>query len=218
MSPMPPVQYRGHDGDGVFIAFEGGDGAGKSTQIEALAVSLREQGREVLLTREPGGTSVGSDIRQVVLHGEHVDTRAEALLFAADRAHHVATVVRPALERGVVVLTDRYMDSSIAYQGTARGADPDEIASLSSWAVRGLLPALTVLLDVDPQVGYRRRRGQHDRLESEGEAFHHQVRKAFRELAAAAPERYLVLDAASTRADLQSQIDGRVAELLGDRR
>ncbi|MGB3686416.1 MAG: dTMP kinase [Ornithinimicrobium sp.] len=214
MSPMPHEQARGHGGGGAFIAFEGGDGAGKSTQIDALAASLSEKGREVLLTREPGGTPVGSAIRQVVLHGEHVDARAEALLFAADRAHHVATVVRPALERGVVVLTDRYMDSSVAYQGAARGADPQEIADLSAWATRGLLPDLTVLLDLDPQVGYQRRRGQHDRLESESEAFHLQVRSAFCDLAAAAPQRYLLLDAATDVADLQRAIADRVAALL----
>lgn len=217
MSPMPHAPHRGRDGAGVFVAFEGGDGAGKSTQIDALAASLAAQGREVLLTREPGGTPVGSAIRQVVLHGEHVDARAEALLFAADRAHHVATVVRPALEGGAVVLTDRYLDSSIAYQGTARGADPQEIADVSSWATRGLVPDLTVLLDVDPQVGYQRRRGQHDRLESEGEAFHQQVRSAFCDLAAAAPDRYLVLDAGNDPADLQRAIADRVAALLGSR-
>ncbi|MGB5952520.1 MAG: dTMP kinase [Ornithinimicrobium sp.] len=214
MSPMPPTQHRGHGGSGVFIAFEGGDGAGKSTQIDALAASLTAQGHRVLLTREPGGTRVGAQIRQVVLHGEHVDARAEALLFAADRAHHVATVVRPALERGEVVLSDRYMDSSIAYQGAARGADPQEIAGLSMWATWGLLPELTVLLDVDPQVGFQRRRGQHDRLESESEAYHQKVRAAFRDLEQADPQRYLVLDAAAGQADLEALIAARVETLL----
>ncbi|CAN5553757.1 dTMP kinase [soil metagenome] len=215
MFPMPPVQHRGRVGHGVFIAFEGGDGAGKSTQIDALAASLVAQSRDVVVTREPGGTHVGSAIRQVVLHGEHVEARAEALLFAADRAHHVATVVRPALARGAVVLTDRYMDSSIAYQGAARGADRHEIADLSLWATHGLLPDLTFLLDVDPQVGYQRRRGEHDRLESESADFHQQVRAAFLDLAAAAPSRYLVLDADQDPADLVAQTAARVGALLG---
>lgn len=189
-SPMPELP-------GVFVAFEGGDGAGKSTQSRLLGAALEAVGREVLLTREPGGTELGAAIRQVLLHGDHVAPRAEALLFAADRAHHVATVVRPALRRGAVVLTDRYIDSSIAYQGVARALRHDEIRDISLWAVEGLLPELTVLLDVTAAEGRARRGGVHDRLEREDDTFHDAVRAGYRQLAERDPARYLVLDAAS---------------------
>lgn len=182
---------------GLFLAVEGGDGAGKSTQVQLLAAALTAAGRDVLVTRQPGGTDLGVEIRALVLHGDHISPRAEALLYAADKAHHVDTVVAPALAEGRVVLTDRYVDSAIAYQGAGRDLGGDEIARLQSWAVGGLVPDLTILLDVTPEVG-RSRRGQvHDRLEAEGDAFHAAVREGFLVLAAAAPERYLVVDAAS---------------------
>jgi len=182
---------------GLFLAVEGGDGAGKSTQVQLLAAALTAAGRDVLVTRQPGGTDLGVEIRALVLHGDHISPRAEALLYAADKAHHVDTVVAPALAEGRVVLTDRYVDSAMAYQGAGRDLGADEIARLQSWAVGGLVPDLTILLDVTPEVG-RSRRGQvHDRLEAEGDAFHAAVREGFLVLAAAAPERYLVVDAAS---------------------
>ena len=149
---------------GTFISFEGGDGVGKSTQLRLLALWLADGGHEVVATREPGGTPLGVALREAVMHGDHVAPRAEALIYAADRAHHVATVVRPALERGAVVLTDRYLDSSVAYQGTGRDLGADEVERLSLWAVEGLLPDLTVLLDLDPAVGMSRLTGDPDRL------------------------------------------------------
>jgi dTMP kinase len=198
----------------VFVSFEGGDGAGKSTQAALLGQWLRGQGREVLLTREPGGTPVGVAIREVLLHGAHVAPRAEALLFAADRAHHVATVVRPALQRGAVVLTDRYLDSSIAYQGVARTLAADDVRDLSLWATEGLLPDLTVLLDVAAGEG-RARRGQvHDRLEREDDAFHDRVREGFLALAARDPARYLVLDARAPAQQIHTAVRERFRQLL----
>lgn len=198
-----------------YIVFEGGDGAGKTTQIEALAQWLRQAGRTVVVTREPGGTELGRQIRQLVLHGDHVDPRAEALLFAADRAHHIAIHVRPALERGDIVLQDRYLDSSIAYQGQGRDLAPDDIRSLSMWATRDLLPELTVVLDVDPAVGRARRGEVHDRLEREADDFHARVRAQFLAMAQAEPQRYLVLDASRPRDELAATIRARVAPLIG---
>ena len=180
--------------DGVFIAFEGGDGAGKSTQVVLLAEALRARGRTVLVTRQPGGTELGAAIRDLVLHGDHVSPRAEALLFAADKAHHVDLVVRPALARGEVVLTDRYTDSSVAYQGAGRDLGAAEVNDLQMWAVDGLVPELTVVVDVAPEEGRRRRGGTHDRLESEEDAFHESIRGHFLSMAAGHPERYLVVD------------------------
>ncbi|GAB3491586.1 dTMP kinase [Flexivirga lutea] len=194
----------------MFIAFEGGDGAGKTTQIELLRERLAAVGYDVVVTREPGGTELGADIRQVLLHGGDVAPRAEALLFAADRAHHIATVVRPALRRGAVVLQDRYIDSSVAYQGAGRELDPLEIKRLSLWATQDLVPDLTVLLDVTPQDG-RRRRGQvHDRLESEQDDFHARVREHYLQLAAAEPGRYLVVDASLPREEIAAIVAERV--------
>ncbi|MGN6414958.1 dTMP kinase [Flexivirga sp.] len=194
----------------MFIAFEGGDGAGKTTQIELLRERLAAVGYDVVVTREPGGTELGADIRQVLLHGGDVAPRAEALLFAADRAHHIATVVRPALRRGAIVLQDRYIDSSVAYQGAGRELDPLEIKRLSLWATQDLVPDLTVLLDVTPQDG-RRRRGQvHDRLESEQDDFHARVREHYLQLAAAEPGRYLVVDASLPREEIAAIVAERV--------
>ncbi len=201
----------------VFIAFEGGDGAGKSTQVAALASWLRERGHEVVLTREPGGTELGGRIRAALLHGDHIGPRAEALLFAADRAHHVEQLIRPALAQGQVVITDRYSDSSVAYQGAGRALAVDEIAQLSRWATGGLVPDLTVLLDVSPETGRRRRSGRdEDRMEAEAAEFHTRVRAHFLELAQGAPERYLVLDAGAPIANLSAAVSARVGELLQD--
>ncbi len=194
----------------VFIAFEGGDGAGKTTQIDLLRARLTAQGRDVVVTREPGGTELGVSIRQVLLHGDDVAPRAEALLFAADRAHHVATVVRPALQRGAVVLQDRYLDSSVAYQGAGRQLDPVEIKRLSLWATEDLLPDLTVLLDVTAHDGRARRGAVHDRLESEEDDFHNRVREHYLQLAAADPDRYLVVDASLPREEIAAIVAERV--------
>ncbi|QHT57940.1 dTMP kinase [Cellulomonas sp. H30R-01] len=199
---------------GLFVSFEGGDGAGKSTQARLLAERLRALGREVVLTREPGGTALGQTLRDAVLHGEHVDARTEALLYATDRAHHVASLVRPALERGAVVVTDRYLDSSVAYQGTGRDLGADEVENLSLWATRGLLPALTVLLDLDPDVGRARLTSAPDRLESEGDDFHRRTRLAFLDRATADPDRWLVLDATRPADELAAVIGDRVEALL----
>ncbi len=180
--------------DRLFLAFEGGDGAGKSTQVRLLAQALRARGREVVVTRQPGGTELGAAIRDLVLHGDHVSPRAEALLFAADKAHHVDQLVRPALEAGEVVITDRYTDSSVAYQGAGRHLGAAEVHDLQMWAVDGLVPALTVVVDITAEEGRRRRGDTHDRLESEEDTFHDAIRQHFLSMAAGHPERYLVVD------------------------
>jgi len=198
---------------GLFISFEGGDGAGKSTQLALLAAWLREQGREVVTTREPGGTDLGRSVRELLLHGDDVDERTEALLYAADRAHHVTTLVRPALARGAVVLTDRYLDSSVAYQGGGRGLTAERVEELNLWAVDGLLPRLTVLLDLDPAQLPARLTGAPDRLERAGAEFHHRTRQAFLERAAAHPERFVVLDAARPVEEIAAEVRERVAAL-----
>jgi dTMP kinase len=195
---------------GLFVAFEGGDGAGKSTQVRLLAQALTNAGREVVVTRQPGGTPLGSAIRDLVLHGGHVSPRAEALLYAADKAHHVDELIRPTLERGVDVLTDRYTDSSIAYQGAGRDLGPQEIHELLVWAVAGLFPDLTIVVDVPAAVGRARRGSVHDRIESEGDDFHERVRQHFLDLAAAAPQRYLVLDGTADPADLHAKVVARL--------
>ncbi|MBV2357887.1 dTMP kinase [Streptomyces sp. J2-1] len=183
--------------NGFFIALEGGDGAGKSTQAEALAEWVRAKGHEVVLTREPGATPVGKRLRSILLDvsSAGLSHRAEALLYAADRAEHVDTVVRPALERGAVVISDRYIDSSVAYQGAGRDLSPTEIARINRWATDGLVPHLTVLLDVDPETARERFTEAPDRLESEPAEFHARVRAGFLTLAASDPGRYLVVDA-----------------------
>ncbi|MFH5824947.1 dTMP kinase [Georgenia sp. AZ-5] len=199
---------------GCFVALEGGDGAGKSTQRALLGEWLTALGHEVVLTREPGGTALGRVLRDAVLHGDDVDPRTEALLYATDRAHHVHRLVRPALRRGAVVVTDRYLDSSVAYQGAARALGTAEIRALSLWATEGLLPDLTVLLDVDPAVGAARRAGAPDRIERESAAFHARVREHFLELAAEDPGRYLVVDAAAAPEDIHAAVRARLAPLL----
>jgi len=202
---------------GLFISFEGGDGAGKSTQARLLARWLEERGRRALLTFEPGDTPLGRVLRDAVMHGDHVDERAEALIYAADRAHHVATVVRPALERGDVVLTDRYLDSSVAYQGVGRGLGAADVEWISLWATKNLLPHLTVLLDIDPVAGLSRMTGEPDRLERAGDEFHRLTRQAYLDRAAADPGRWLVLDAGSPPDELAAAIRARVAPLLDAR-
>ena len=198
---------------GVFITFEGGDGSGKSTQIQSVRDWFESRGREVVVTREPGGTELGTEIRRLVQNGpEDVDARTEALLYAADRAYHVATVIAPALERGAVVLGDRYIDSSLAYQGAARSLGVDEIASLSAWATRGLYPSLTFLLDLPPEVGARRRTDAPDRMERESMDFHERVRHEYLRLADAEPDRIVVIDAVGTVDEVFSEIRGVLVE------
>ena len=198
---------------GVFITFEGGDGSGKSTQIQSVRDWFESRGREVIVTREPGGTELGTEIRRLVQNGpEDVDARTEALLYAADRAYHVATVIGPALERGAVVLGDRYIDSSLAYQGAARSLGVDEIASLSAWATQGLYPSLTFLLDLPPEVGARRRTDAPDRMERESMDFHERVRHQYLRLADAEPDRIVVIDAVGTVDEVFSEIRGVLVE------
>jgi len=203
---------------GLFVTFEGGDGVGKSTQAALLAARLEAAGRTVVRTREPGGTDLGVQLRQLLQHQPgHIDPRAEALLYAADRAHHIATVVRPALAAGSVVLQDRYLDSSIAYQGAGRVLEPQAIRDLSLWATDGLLPDLTILLDLDPELGaVRRAGGEYDRMEAESLDFHRRVRDGYLALAAAEPGRFLVLDATQAPEALAEQIAERVLGLLGE--
>lgn len=205
---------------GMFIVFEGGEGAGKSTQVTRLADALKAEGRDVVVTREPGATDIGARIRGLVLDRDKTEApspRAEALLYAADRAHHVATVVRPALTRGAVVISDRYVDSSLAYQGAGRTLPVQEVSWLSAWATGGLKPDLVVLLDVDPGVGLTRvdsRGVGTDRLESESRAFHERVRYAFLDLAASDPKRYLVLDASRPVDEIADAVVQRISGLL----
>lgn len=203
---------------GLFISFEGIDGVGKSTQIDLLEKHLGELGRKTLRTLEPGGTELGVEIRHLLLHRKgEVAPRAEALLYAADRAHHVATKVRPALESGTDVLIDRYLDSSVAYQGAGRDLDSAEIRNLSLFAVQGLLPNLTILLDLDAQASLARREktGQEpDRLEREKVEFFEAVRQGYLALAAAEPNRFFVVDASQTIEDMATVIRSRVDELL----
>ena len=204
---------------GLFISLEGIDGVGKSTQSDLLEEFLRSQGREVVRTLEPGGTELGQEIRHLLLHRKgDVAPRAEALLYAADRAHHVATKIRPALERGEVVLTDRYLDSSVAYQGVGRALRAQDVRDISMFAVEGLLPDLTILLDLEASAAAERRRSTGeapDRLEQEKIEFFEAVRQAYLDMAAAEPNRWLVIDARESVDEMQAKIRKRVAELLG---
>ena len=203
---------------GLFITLEGGDGSGKSTQAALLGEWLVAEGREIVRTREPGGTPFGNEVREIVLHSRgEISPRAEALLYAADRAHHIATKVRPALQRGEIVIQDRYLDSSVAYQGAGRVLDATEIRELSLWAAEGLLPDVTILLDLDETVARHRldsANKRFDRLEAEKSEFHARVRHSFLALAAAEPERFLVLDASAPIAELAELIRARIAPLL----
>jgi dTMP kinase len=203
---------------GLFISFEGIDGVGKSTQADELEEFVRARGFDVVRSFEPGGTELGQEIRHLLLHRKgDVSPRAEALLYAADRSHHVATKIRPALEAGKVVIADRYLDSSVAYQGAGRELETKEIRDLSLWATNGLLPKLTVLLDLDPETARTRRDEtgtEPDRLEREKIDFFTAVRSGYLELAANEPERFLVVDATKSREEIQQLIRARVSELL----
>ncbi|MFE7748681.1 dTMP kinase [Streptomyces sp. NPDC057428] len=202
--------------NGFFLVLEGGDGAGKSTQVEALASWIRAKGHDVVVTREPGATPIGKRLRSILLDvsSAGLSNRAEALLYAADRAEHVDSVVRPALERGAIVISDRYIDSSVAYQGAGRDLAPTEIARISRWATSGLVPHLTVLLDVDPQTARERFTEAPDRLESEPAEFHDRVRSGFLTLAAADPARYLVVDAGQEPETITTVVRHRLDRLL----
>lgn len=198
---------------GLFIVFEGGDGAGKSTQVALLRDALCREGRQVTVTRQPGGTPLGQQIRDLVLHGEHVSPRAEALLFAADKAHHVETLIRPALQRGDVVISDRYTDSSVAYQGAGRALGAQEVHDLNMWAVEDLVPDLTVVVDISAAEGRRRRGEVHDRLESEEDTFHEAIRQHFLAMARGNPQRYLVVDGTHPPEQIHAEVMGRLEQL-----
>ena len=208
-----PVPRRG-----LLVAFEGGEGVGKTTQARLLAIWLREQGYDVVATQEPGATKMGMRLRALLLDTAHtgLSPRAEALMYAADRAEHVESVIIPALERGTVVVTDRYVDSSIAYQGRGRNQPVGEVAGLNRWATGGLEPDLTILLDLPPEAGLGRRSVSADRLEAEPADFHERVREGFLAQAQANPGRYLVLDATRTPAELSALIQDRVRDVLPD--
>ena len=199
---------------GVFIAFEGGEGTGKSTQSKLLKKWLEKEGEEVVLSREPGGTDLGQGLRKILLGHETgaISPRAEALLYAADRAHHVFATIRPALDRGDVVITDRYFDSSIAYQGAGRVLQPNEVARISRWATESLFPTLTIIIDMPADVGLGRLKSR-DRLEAEPLAFHERVRNEFLQIATMDPERYLIVDGLQDIDDIHEQIISRVGEL-----
>jgi dTMP kinase len=208
-----------HTTTGVFVCFEGGEGAGKSTQSRALATSLEERGFHTLLTFEPGDTPVGKEVRRIVLDpatGELSD-RTEVLLYAADKAEHVDTVVLPALARGEVVITDRYVDSTLAYQGAGRTLAAAEVEQVARWATHDLRPHLTVVLDVDPEHGFGRF-AERDRIEGESPEFHRRVRAAFVEMASADPDHYLVIDAGRSAAEIADEVLARVEPLLGQAR
>jgi dTMP kinase len=199
---------------GVFIAFEGGEGTGKSTQSKLLKEWLETRGESVVLSREPGGTDLGQGLRKILLGHETgvISPRAEALLYAADRAHHVFSVIRPALAEGKVVITDRYFDSSIAYQGAGRVLAPGEVARISRWATESLFPTLTIVIDLAAEIGIGRLHNP-DRLEAEPLAFHERVRQEFLQLARLDPERYLVVDGKQTIQEIHAAIIARVGEL-----
>jgi dTMP kinase len=199
---------------GTFIAFEGGEGTGKSTQSKLLKKWLEDRGETVVLSREPGGTDLGQGLRKILLGHEtgEISPRAEALLYAADRAHHVYSVIRPALARGEVVISDRYFDSSIAYQGAGRILSPGEVARISRWATESLFPTLTIVIDLSAETGIGRLKS-HDRLEAEPLAFHERVRQEFLQISRLDPERYLVVDGTQTIEQIHNEIINRVATI-----
>jgi dTMP kinase len=199
---------------GILIAFEGGEGTGKSTQSQLLAKWLEQEGETVVLSREPGGTELGKDLRKILLGHETgvISPRAEALLYAADRAHHVFSVIRPGLAEGKVVISDRYFDSSAAYQGAGRVLNPGEVARISRWATESLYPTLTILIDVPAEIGLGRLQSR-DRLEAEPTEFHERVRQEFLQIAMMDPERYFVVDGTQSVEEIHTQIIARVAEL-----
>jgi dTMP kinase len=204
----------GQTTQGIFIAFEGGEGTGKSTQSKLLAQWLEQEGETVLLSREPGGTELGKDLRKILLGHEtgDISPRAEALLYAADRAHHVYSVIRPALDRGEVVISDRYFDSSAAYQGAGRVLNPTEVARISRWATESLYPTLTILIDLPAEIGLGRLQSR-DRLEAESNDFHERVRQEYLQIAMMDPERYFVVDGTQSVEEINTQITARVTEL-----
>ena len=204
----------GQTTQGIFVAFEGGEGTGKSTQSKLLAQWLEQEGETVLLSREPGGTELGKDLRKILLGHEtgDISPRAEALLYAADRAHHVYSVIRPALDRGEVVISDRYFDSSAAYQGAGRVLNPTEVARISRWATESLYPTLTILIDLPAEIGLGRLQSR-DRLEAESNDFHERVRQEYLQIAMMDPERYFVVDGTQSVEEISTQITARVAEL-----
>jgi len=200
---------------GVFVVFEGGDGVGKTTQVDRLCAWLADAGLEVLKTFEPGDTTVGAMIRRIVLDpatGE-MSPRAEALLYAADKAQHIFSVVRPALERGAVVVCDRYVDSMLAYQGAGRVLELADVERIARWATEDLRPDLTVVLDAELSDGIHAK-AQKDRLESAGDVFHERTRHFFMELARRDPERYLVLNARASRDEIAAEVVARIVPLL----
>ena len=203
---------------GLFVAFEGGEGSGKTTQARLVAIWLRELGYDVVTTHEPGATKVGMRLRALLLDTAHagMSPHAEALMYAADRAEHVSTVIKPALDRGAVVITDRYVDSSLAYQGAGRSLPVEDIARLNDWATGGRTPDLTVLLDMNPMAGLARRTRSADRLEAEPAEFHNRVRSGFLALAKADPSRYLIVDADGQQDDITREITTRIRALLPD--
>jgi dTMP kinase len=202
---------------GLFIAFEGGEGVGKSTQVDRLAGWLRDRGHDVVVTREPGGTELGAQVRDVLLTSTApIAPRAELLLYCADRAQHVDAVIRPSLARGRVVISDRYVDSTLAYQGGGRDLPDQDVLAVAHFATGGLAPDLTVLLDLDPAVGLQRaaRRSAPDRLEAAAPQFHHAVRTAFLALAGQDPDRYVVLDAATGEDEVADAVRAAVLPRL----
>ena len=210
MPPPPPP--------GLLIAFEGGEGSGKTTQARLISIWLRELGYDVVTTHEPGATKVGMRLRALLLDTAHtgMSAKAEALMYAADRAEHVASVIAPALDRGAIVITDRYVDSSLAYQGAGRDLPAAEIARFNWWATGGRVPDLTILLDMDPVAGLQRRARSADRLEAEPAEFHQRVRAGFLALARAEPSRYLVLDADRPAEEITREIQLRIRGMLPD--
>lgn len=204
---------------GVFVAFEGGEGSGKSTQSRLLSQWIESRRRRVLLTREPGGTEVGARLRSILLDPATGDLspRTEALIYAADKAEHVDTMILPALADGFVVITDRYVDSTLAYQGAGRALHVGELESLARWATADLRPHLTVLLDVDPATGLSRA-GEPDRIEGEPVEFHERVRRHFLDLAATDPEHYVVLDATEAPELIHERVRAAVEPWLGQAR
>ncbi|MDO9454790.1 dTMP kinase [Nocardioides sp.] len=213
--PLPP-SLPAYADRGVLVCFEGGEGSGKSTQSRRLGAWLEADGFDVVLTYEPGDTPVGKEVRRIVLSPEtgELDDRTEALLYAADKAEHVATLVRPALERGAVVVTDRYVDSTLAYQGAGRTLDVAEVEAVARWATGDLRPHLTVVLDLEPATGLARFEGR-DRIEGESLAFHQRVRQAFLVMAAADPDHYLVLDARADVDAIEAAVRAAVLPHLG---
>ncbi|MGJ8653642.1 MAG: dTMP kinase [Opitutaceae bacterium] len=198
---------------GLFISFEGGEGCGKSTQIRLLSERLKAEGSTILQTREPGGTPLGEAVRNLLQHdkaGEGMHSLAELMLFAASRTQHVHQKIRPAIERGEIVLCDRFMDSTTAYQGAARKLDPEIVSTINQIAVDSMCPDMTILIDLDPQIGMSRVRargnGELDRMEQEAIEFFEAVREGYLKLAVSEPERFLVLDGSQTVEDLQAQI------------